>query len=585
VKQQKFFRERESSYLKKIGRRNAVRRRVHQVNGHKFMATYLRQFTFCSHCDSFIWGVFNKQGYQCQVCGNVTHKKCHHLVVSKCSGVRKTNTDPREQRFNINMPHRFRTHSYRRPTFCEHCGSLMYGMFKQGLQCEVCSRNIHHRCQANQPNDCGINKKKLAQELARRQLTVDDLTRSSTIQKTIIDRDDKKSKASRSSDVDELLLRQSKVEPVNDKDTQKLDSLQCNNKISQLDKSPGLKRRQLSIDKFAKYDKESFTYLKVIGKGSFGKVMLAERLGSNELFAIKILKKINIIQDDDVECVMTEKRVLTIAGQHHYLTSLHSCFQSEDRLFFVMEYVNGGDLMFQIQKARKFDENRSRFYAAEITLALQFLHSQGVIYRDLKLDNVLLDSDGHVKLADFGMCKDNIIANGVTTTFCGTPDYIAPEIVKEIPYSSSVDWWALGVLMYEMMAGQPPFEADNEEELFETILHHEVLYPLWLTKEAKSILKGFLTKNYEKRLGCVPGIAEVAINKHPFFASIDWRKMEVRQVNPPFQPQIKSRTDVTNFDTDFTRENPCFTPTDEDTLESINQDEFNGFSYVNQSFV
>uniref|UniRef100_A0A182IIZ5 Protein kinase C n=1 Tax=Anopheles atroparvus TaxID=41427 RepID=A0A182IIZ5_ANOAO len=577
-------------------RRGAMRRRVHQVNGHKFMATFLRQPTFCSHCREFIWGL-GKQGYQCQVCTCVVHKRCHSSVVTKCPKKKDEQTKPTPaeaaQRFNVNMPHRFSVHSFKRLTFCDHCGSLLYGIIRQGLKCEVCSMNIHRRCEGNVANNCGINTKQLAELLNEMGITMDKTP-------------PRRSKYSNQTPSDNLSMSE------RSDDTCSLDTLSTKSSVDselgasggghhsgggrggagQTSKSGGPMMGMLlnlgtdddgnARPMPGKVCLNDFNFIKVLGKGSFGKVMLAEKKGTDEVYAIKVLKKDVILQDDDVDCTMTEKRILALAAKHPFLTALHSCFQTPDRLFFVMEYVNGGDLMFQIQRARKFDEPRAAFYAAEVTLALQFLHRNGVIYRDLKLDNILLDAEGHCKLADFGMCKEGIVGDNLTSTFCGTPDYIAPEILQELDYGPSVDWWALGVLMYEMMAGQPPFEADNEDDLFEAILRDDVLYPVWLSREAVSILKGFMTKNSAKRLGCTDG--ENQIRSHPFFKDMDWEALEQRKVRPPFRPRVRSARDALNFDTEFTKEDPVLTPVPNDIIRCINQDEFSGFSFTNPEF-
>nr|XP_046210670.1 protein kinase C epsilon type-like isoform X3 [Oncorhynchus gorbuscha] len=582
-------------------RQGAVRRRVHQVNGHKFMATYLRQPTYCSHCRDFIWGVIGKQGYQCQVCTCVVHKRCHELIITKCAGMKKDKEDttPEEvgsQRFSVNMPHKFGIHNFKVLTFCDHCGSLLWGLLRQGLQCKVCKVNVHRRCESNVAPNCGVDARGIAKVLSDLGVTPDKISSSAQRRKKITQEpqqplpctpqaEEDRSKSAPTSPCDQDLKELENIRKALsfDQRGQEHKSASSSSSSKVAVGSEGGEAREngeLKTVQTKRMMLQNFLFIKVLGKGSFGKVMLAELKGTDEVYAVKVLKKDVILQDDDVDCTLTEKRILALARKHPYLTQLFCCFQNKDRLFFVMEYVNGGDLMFQIQRSRKFDETRSRFYAAEVTSALMFLHQHGVIYRDLKLDNILLDAQGHCKLADFGMCKEGILNGVTTTTFCGTPDYIAPEILQELEYGPSVDWWALGVLMYEMMAGQPPFEADNEDDLFESILHDDVLYPVWLSKEAVSILKAFMTKSPNKRLGCVitQGLEE-AIKVHPFFKEMDWVLLEQKRVKPPFKPRIKTKRDVNNFDQDFTREEPVLTPVEDAIIKQINQDEFKGFSY------
>ncbi|CAF1266881.1 unnamed protein product [Adineta steineri] len=528
-------------------RRFAVVRRVYEINGHKFMATFFRQPTFCSICSEFIWGIFRTQGYQCQVCTCVIHKRCKASVVTTCPGIR-TCFEYREKRFKINVPHRFVAHTYRLFTFCDHCGSLLWGAWNQGMQCRECKLNVHKRCTRNVANDCGLDKKKLASVLAVLNINTEP-------QK----------------------MTNSPSEP----DTSS--ASQASSTTAKNTTPPPTSFEDISTKRKHYNTINDFNFMKMLGKGSFGKVMLGEHKVTGEVFAIKVLNKDAIIQNDDVECTMTERRILALSTRHPFLTGLYCSFQTKERLFLIMEYVNGGDLMFQIQRSRKFDEVRARFYASEVTLALMFLHRHGVIYRDLKLDNILLDAEGHCKIADFGMCKEGIFDGKLTSTFCGTPDYIAPEILQELDYSFSVDWWALGVLMYEMMAGQPPFEADDEDSLFESILRDEVLYPVWLSKEAVHILKSFMTKNPAKRLGCVAAQGgEEAIKRHAFFAGkIDWEALDQRQIKPPFKPKVVNPRDTSNFDKDFTNMPVAFTPMEAEIVKAINQDEFKDFSYQN----
>ncbi|KAI0051126.1 hypothetical protein FA95DRAFT_1535253 [Auriscalpium vulgare] len=324
---------------------------------------------------------------------------------------------------------------------------------------------------------------------------------------------------------------------------------------------------------------DDFNFLAVLGKGNFGKVMLAEEKKSNSLYAIKVLKKEFIIDNDEVESTRSEKRVFLAAARerHPFLLGLHSCFQTETRVYFVMEYVSGGDLMLHIQR-KQFSLRQAKFYASEVLLALEYFHANGIIYRDLKLDNILLTLDGHVKVADYGLCKEEMWFGQTTSTFCGTPEFMAPEILLEQRYGRAVDWWAFGVLTYEMLLGQSPFRGDDEDEIFDAILEDEPLYPITMPRDAVAILQKLLTRDPARRLGSGKADAE-EIKRTPFFKDTNFDDVLHKRIPPPYFPTISGSADTSNFDEEFTKEQPTLTPV-HGQLSSRDQSEFNGFSWV-----
>ncbi|XP_073643715.1 serine/threonine-protein kinase N2 isoform X4 [Tursiops truncatus] len=265
------------------------------------------------------------------------------------------------------------------------------------------------------------------------------------------------------------------------------------------------------------FNLQDFRCCAVLGRGHFGKVLLAEYKHTNEMFAIKALKKGDIVARDEVDSLMCEKRIFETVNsvRHPFLVNLFACFQTKEHVCFVMEYAAGGDLMMHIH-TDVFSEPRAVFYAACVVLGLQYLHEHKIVYRDLKLDNLLLDTEGFVKIADFGLCKEGMGFGDRTSTFCGTPEFLAPEVLTETSYTRAVDWWGLGVLIYEMLVGESPFPGDDEEEVFDSIVNDEVRYPRFLSTEAISIMRRLLRRNPERRLGAGEKDAE-DVKKHPFF--------------------------------------------------------------------
>lgn len=278
---------------------------------------------------------------------------------------------------------------------------------------------------------------------------------------------------------------------------------------------------------------DDFNLIKLIGRGSWGKVMLSREKSTGFLYAIKILKKHVIIAQNEVGHTLTESRVLRTTN-HPFLIALKYSFRDGERLCFVMEYAGGGELFYHLSQERKFSEEKTKFYGAEIVSALGYLHDHEIIYRDLKLENLLLGRDGHIKIADFGLCKDNIRFTDTTRTFCGTPEYLSPEVIEDNHYGRAVDWWSLGVLLYEMMCGSLPFNNRTTDLLFREILLKQVSFPAnlssSLSEPAKSFLTGLLIKDPAKRLGGGPDDArEIMI--HAFFRGLNWQDLIDKRVS------------------------------------------------------
>ncbi|KAF2807301.1 Pkinase-domain-containing protein [Mytilinidion resinicola] len=296
---------------------------------------------------------------------------------------------------------------------------------------------------------------------------------------------------------------------------------------------------------------QDFELIKTLGTGTFARVWLVSLASpkdgaATKVFALKILRKVDVIRLKQVEHVRNERNVLARVAGHPFITTMVASFQDHDSLYMLLDYCPGGEVFSYLRRARRFNEPTSQFYAAEIVLILEFLHeSEGVAYRDLKPENILIDAQGHLKLVDFGFAKK--VDNRETYTLCGTPEYLAPEVIRNTGHGCAVDWWAFGILVYEFLVGQPPFWDQNPMKIYEQIVEGRVRYPSAMSADARDLIAGLCTVDTSKRLGNIQGGART-VKEHPWFRNIDWDALYHRRVQGPIVPHLRGPADTRNFD-------------------------------------
>jgi serine/threonine protein kinase len=335
---------------------------------------------------------------------------------------------------------------------------------------------------------------------------------------------------------------------------------------------------------------KDFEILKLIGRGTFGRVFQVRKRDTKRIYAMKVLSKREIIAKKEVAHTIGERDILQCSLESPFLVGLKFSFQTEGDLFLVTDFKSGGELFWHLQRETKFTEERARFYVAELVLALEHLHKYNIVYRwvrflgaitvlmliillsDLKPENILLDATGHVALCDFGLSKANLQQGQLTQTFCGTTEYLAPEVLlDEHGYSKLVDFWSLGVLLFEMCCGWSPFYAEDTQQMYKNICFGRIRFPRGaIGDDGKQFVKALLNRNPKHRLGATRDAAE--LKEHPFFAGIDWTALAQRRVEPPFKPTVESDESVECFDTEFTSADVAAFGLDSDH-ESLDEDD------------
>ena len=559
------------------------------VRKHSFRLHFFKLPTFCSHCSRYIFG-FRKQGYQCQSCKCAVHTFCADKVSCDCS-------------INDTYPsnvHRFRPTSTKL-SICEHCGQFICSIFHKGYVCvnEECQLLVHSNCrvlasrESTKYSDYGFlilniisfstgTSKTVQIDIKQaRNLTASKKNGlSDPFCKFVLCSGSQVLQTYRSE------IHEDTLNPVFDDSivfTVPRDSnikLHVSMHSNSKSKSPNMlggfslalndiMRYSTATDiqfgllkkKFAKklhrvvpvdtnpefceqnapvLSLDDFSVISIVGEGGFGRVVLAELKKSPEkAFVLKVVSKKQVINQNLIDELLIEHRVALLPNKPSFLAGMLASFQDPEYLYMVFDFYAGGDLLYHIDQETIFPEHRTRFYIAEISIALFFLHSCKIAYRDLKLENILLDNEGHVKLVDFGLCAEGIL-NGQThtDTSCGTLQYLAPEVLERLPNDCGADLWGLGVLAYEMMLGTFPFAGDTEEGLLLNIHETPIRLPFQLSEPAKLFVSALLKENPAERLGYDHKMGREEFRAASFFSQIDWIRLENREIRPPFVPRL-----------------------------------------------
>ena len=326
-----------------------------------------------------------------------------------------------------------------------------------------------------------------------------------------------------------------------------------------------------------------FQKLKLLGKGSFGEVYLVKFKKNNKLYAMKILDKNDIIEKHQEEHTKIERDLLTRINCP-FIVNIKFAFQDKDNLYIITDFMQGGELFFHLHKEKRFKDEKAKFYIIEIILAIEYLHKNKMLYRDLKPENVLIDTNGHIKLTDFGLSKIIQKPKEKAYTICGTPQYLAPEVLSDKGYDCTVDWWSLGCVLYELLVGRSPFRILLGDSLNEDFYKKKILIPDYVSDEAQDLITKLLIINPLKRLGYGEDGA-YKIKQHPYFKGINWDDAWNLKLKPPFIPNLSNETDLKYFDNMITDEklNSDSDLSGISTLNSNSHKDFKGFTYVADS--